>query len=404
MDGELDRRQRIAVASICIDNTNRFNDHKTCTIDDITMESYPDLIQMAAFSALLQFIQKHCSTKNVGHLRIALPNKTNSLTKFSGAGGFQLCNCWRPYELDESVYLCKNIPSVSKMRDYQDSRQSLQTVSERKIKSEPSDDRSDGSRQSASVSDHGSVRPSKTDERFGYTYSINMSDRPSRQAYAAQSWRKDAGLDLQRQRSARDRADDPMQSGGDSLKCQSRTPLYQAQNLSSQVRRGKKEYCMHWITTGECNYMQQGCRYKHELPADKETWARIGLRKMPEWLLESPDSSAQHTVKSSAPQYLKSTDQAGAVETAQKPWTPGIMQQPSLDIEATSCSIASDLVDNNIKRTRIGSSSGNYTNQAVSVKRKRPDQKDLDWDRVPSGPSKANTTGHPRKRRHRSKK
>lgn len=30
---------------------------------------------------------------------------------------------------------------------------------------------------------------------------------------------------------------------------------------------GKKEFCTHWIRTGECDYVQQGCRYKHEMPS-----------------------------------------------------------------------------------------------------------------------------------------
>lgn len=43
----------------------------------------------------------------------------------------------------------------------------------------------------------------------------------------------------------------------------------------------KKEYCMYWIRRGECDYMQSGCRYKHEMPLDEETRQRIGLREIP---------------------------------------------------------------------------------------------------------------------------
>ncbi|KAK0252108.1 hypothetical protein LTS09_012902 [Friedmanniomyces endolithicus] len=44
----------------------------------------------------------------------------------------------------------------------------------------------------------------------------------------------------------------------------------------------KKEYCTHWIRTGECDYTQQGCMYKHEMP-DKGTLERIGFRGLPRW-------------------------------------------------------------------------------------------------------------------------
>ncbi|KAF2458781.1 hypothetical protein BDY21DRAFT_420731 [Lineolata rhizophorae] len=47
----------------------------------------------------------------------------------------------------------------------------------------------------------------------------------------------------------------------------------------------KKEYCTYWIRTGECDYTQQGCLYKHEMP-DKATLARIGFRGVPRWWAE----------------------------------------------------------------------------------------------------------------------
>ncbi|KAI7229646.1 hypothetical protein KC330_g7348 [Hortaea werneckii] len=48
----------------------------------------------------------------------------------------------------------------------------------------------------------------------------------------------------------------------------------------------KKEYCTYWIRTGECDYMQQGCLYKHEMP-DKATLEKIGLgRNLPRWWIE----------------------------------------------------------------------------------------------------------------------
>ena len=49
-----------------------------------------------------------------------------------------------------------------------------------------------------------------------------------------------------------------------------------------------KKYCIGWIWRGECAYMQVGCRYKHEIPLDKETREKIGMRGIPKWFKESP--------------------------------------------------------------------------------------------------------------------
>ncbi|GAB1740253.1 hypothetical protein NU219Hw_g5369t1 [Hortaea werneckii] len=54
----------------------------------------------------------------------------------------------------------------------------------------------------------------------------------------------------------------------------------------AQPDQDKKEYCTYWIRTGECDYMQQGCLYKHEMP-DKATLEKIGLgRNLPRWWIE----------------------------------------------------------------------------------------------------------------------
>lgn len=47
----------------------------------------------------------------------------------------------------------------------------------------------------------------------------------------------------------------------------------------------KKEYCSYWLRTGECDYVQQGCRYKHEMP-DRSTLQKLGFRNIPRWWLE----------------------------------------------------------------------------------------------------------------------
>ena len=45
---------------------------------------------------------------------------------------------------------------------------------------------------------------------------------------------------------------------------------------------GRKLYCTHWIRWGECDYTQQGCLYKHEMP-DEKTLHEIGIATYPRW-------------------------------------------------------------------------------------------------------------------------
>ena len=64
-------------------------------------------------------------------------------------------------------------------------------------------------------------------------------------------------------------------------------------------RHGKKVYCTHWLSKGNCAYMQQGCIYKHEIPKDQETWESLGFYTIPGWLhSKSPAWIDQHSRKS----------------------------------------------------------------------------------------------------------
>ena len=49
---------------------------------------------------------------------------------------------------------------------------------------------------------------------------------------------------------------------------------------------GKKVYCTHWLRHGECDFIQQGCLYKHEMP-DELTLKSIGIRPYPRWYMEA---------------------------------------------------------------------------------------------------------------------
>lgn len=54
------------------------------------------------------------------------------------------------------------------------------------------------------------------------------------------------------------------------------------------IRRapGIKEYCSYWLRHGECDYAQQGCLYRHEMPLDRSTLEKLGFRDIPRWYRE----------------------------------------------------------------------------------------------------------------------
>ncbi|MCJ1475191.1 hypothetical protein MMC13_003851 [Lambiella insularis] len=49
---------------------------------------------------------------------------------------------------------------------------------------------------------------------------------------------------------------------------------------------GVKEYCTHWIRKGECDFMQQGCIFKHVMP-DLAGLQLLGYRSYPRWFREA---------------------------------------------------------------------------------------------------------------------
>jgi hypothetical protein len=51
---------------------------------------------------------------------------------------------------------------------------------------------------------------------------------------------------------------------------------------SNTLKAGSKVYCTHWISYGECDFTQRGCRYKHEMP-DEATLTTLCFRFVPQW-------------------------------------------------------------------------------------------------------------------------
>ncbi len=50
---------------------------------------------------------------------------------------------------------------------------------------------------------------------------------------------------------------------------------------------GQKVYCTHWLRRGECDYVQQGCKYKHEMPDLATLRLATGIRCFPKWWREA---------------------------------------------------------------------------------------------------------------------
>ncbi|KAL9603973.1 MAG: hypothetical protein Q9179_002001 [Wetmoreana sp. 5 TL-2023] len=64
------------------------------------------------------------------------------------------------------------------------------------------------------------------------------------------------------------------------------------ERAKSRLVPGKKVYCSHWIRTGECEFVQVGCLYKHEMP-DDETLNAIGIRSLPAWYITAHPEEAR---------------------------------------------------------------------------------------------------------------
>jgi hypothetical protein len=54
----------------------------------------------------------------------------------------------------------------------------------------------------------------------------------------------------------------------------------------------KKEYCTHWIKTGECAFISIGCKYKHEMPTPDKL-RNLGFTQVPKWWKEKSAIAAR---------------------------------------------------------------------------------------------------------------
>ncbi|OIW31584.1 hypothetical protein CONLIGDRAFT_678054 [Coniochaeta ligniaria NRRL 30616] len=65
---------------------------------------------------------------------------------------------------------------------------------------------------------------------------------------------------------------------------QSRIDTIIASSPAPEAQKKLKIYCDKWIHEGVCAFTQQGCKYKHEMPLDKDTQESLGLfQGLPIW-------------------------------------------------------------------------------------------------------------------------
>ncbi|KIW11450.1 hypothetical protein PV08_10750 [Exophiala spinifera] len=63
---------------------------------------------------------------------------------------------------------------------------------------------------------------------------------------------------------------------------------------TAKALTGKKVYCSYWLRKGECDFAQQGCIYKHEMPTDLETLQSVGFTDIPLWYRQRYDLGSLH--------------------------------------------------------------------------------------------------------------
>ncbi|KAJ6099587.1 hypothetical protein N7467_001122 [Penicillium canescens] len=104
-----------------------------------------------------------------------------------------------------------------------------------------------------------------------------------------------------------------------------------AQPARNNVLHPKKEYCSYWIRHGECDYSQQGCLYKHEMPLDSDLLDKLGLRDIPRWYRDKFGvESLIHPV-----QQQRATPRLAITEHPQ-PASPAIQYSSSTSLELKS--------------------------------------------------------------------
>ncbi|KAL8804702.1 MAG: hypothetical protein Q9182_002394 [Xanthomendoza sp. 2 TL-2023] len=106
-----------------------------------------------------------------------------------------------------------------------------------------------------------------------------------------EKWRQDVGTPNETQAKI-DALLAANQSVGEEAKIMTKDENPRAVRAKAGLVPGKKVYCSHWIRNGDCDFTQQGCLYKHEMP-DNDTLRAIGIRAMPSWYIAAHPAKAR---------------------------------------------------------------------------------------------------------------
>ena len=204
--------EKIGSATVSMTKT-RFqksdDNFKSCTIEQLAVETGDSLTYTGAVAAILRRIQSLCIEKHAEHLAMAGTQSHRLPSGLLKAAGFDLCECELLYKgVRAKFQLCMDLPTP------------------------PAD------------------TPASKDEA---------------------SFRDDRFI---------------CEKDGVVVAAKDTQPAANLANMGDSLVR-QKTHCKFWILTGECGFVQTGCRYKHEIPVTQSEFDRIGLRKVPAWFRQS---------------------------------------------------------------------------------------------------------------------
>ena len=314
------------------------NVDKSCKIEHLEVETGDMLTKMEASITMLRRLQSFCVQQNAKCLTMAHALGFCWFPGLPDPPGFKLCNCKRV--LEQGIHYCMALPTPSieapirineePFRRNAINRTVATTNTEIRTNAMASENGEDAIPMVAPGL--GLVRTPKPSEQ-----SVGQPEQKSEAPVEISVLRnppphrhQGTGMSRPASQEANDTEDMIMQGLTDDTA--EKATAYGTIAIRSRPAAkiaNQKKYCSHWMRTGECDYMQTGCKYKHEMPVDKETLRNCGFREIPRWFVESPEFedylektgelgigrltgvSAEENVTSTAESYRRSLDRRG---------------------------------------------------------------------------------------------
>lgn len=337
-DENLEEDQQIKVGSATVSMIEmRFHDsedvYRSCKIEDLNVETGNNLTKMEAFAKMLRRIQSFCVQYHAEHLAVAPIQGSCWFSRLLKPAGFHICDCER---LDEYVgvgfQLCMVLPTPPTELPSRINREpprrnminrngsialaenranaaaagkqgadSVLTVTLRSNTVQQGKNFEVGSSSSESAdkpinksakelakepANKAGRRPEQKPRAVAEGSALGTSSLPQHQEICTSSAAQQQAMGPEGSL-ARDLTDSVTKEATASRNFpKTAQPATKVANTPGPLPT--KAYCMYWLRKGECDYMQSGCKYKHEMPVDEETRQRIGIREIPRWFKESP--------------------------------------------------------------------------------------------------------------------